>query len=65
MLALAQGDSFVAKTTGAEGHMISKGGLNGQNKKDKLSGTPKRRKGERNAPATAKGMIVPRYFTRV
>ena len=45
--------------------MISKGGLNGQNKKDKLSGTPKRRKGERNAPATAKGMTVPRYFTRV
>ncbi len=45
--------------------MISKGGLNGHgSKKDKLSGTPKRRKGERNAPATAKGMTVPRYFTR-
>src|ERR1700756_2647159 len=44
--------------------MISKGGLNGQNKKDKLSGTPKRRKGERNAPATAKGMTIQRYFTR-
>ena len=45
--------------------MISKGGLNGHtNKKDKLSGTPKRRKGERNAPATAKGMTIPRYFTR-
>ena len=46
--------------------MISKGGLNGhESKKEKLSGTPKRRKGERNAPATAKGMTVPRYFTRV
>ena len=45
--------------------MISKGGLNGHtNKKEKLSATPKRRKGERNAPATAKGMTVPRYFTR-
>src|SRR4051812_13176785 len=44
--------------------MISKGGLNGQNKKKELSGAPKRRKGERNAPATAKGMSVPRYFTR-
>ena len=31
--------------------MISKGGLNGQKNKEKLSGAPKRRKGERNAPA--------------
>jgi ribonucleoside-diphosphate reductase alpha chain len=54
-------DLFLPK--GAEGHMISKGGLNGQ-KKDKLSGSPKRRKGERNAPATARGMTVSRYFTR-
>jgi ribonucleoside-diphosphate reductase alpha chain len=43
--------------------MISKGGMSGQ-KKDKLSGTPKRRKGERNVPATARGMTVARYFTR-
>src|SRR5437867_2901336 len=47
--------------------MISKTAhLNGSEKakKDKLSGTPRRRKGERNAPASARGMTVPRYFTR-
>src|SRR5262245_9265145 len=33
-------------------------------KKEKLSGTPRRRKGERNAPVTARGMTIRRYFTR-
>jgi ribonucleoside-diphosphate reductase alpha chain len=32
--------------------------------KEKLAGAPRRRKGERNAPAAAPGMTVPRYFTR-
>src|SRR4051812_33083898 len=33
-------------------------------KKEKLASTPKRRKGERNAPANARGMTIPRFFTQ-
>jgi ribonucleoside-diphosphate reductase alpha chain len=34
------------------------------NKKEKIAATPRRRRGERNVPQGAKGMTVPRYFTR-
>src|SRR5579863_5692527 len=60
------GSFCVAQQTARRGTMISKGGLNGQSqkkdKRDKLSGQPQRRKGDRTA--SAKGMSVPRYFTR-
>ena len=34
-------------------------------KKDRFAPNPRRRKGERNIPVSAKGMTVARYFTRV
>src|SRR6516164_6488366 len=34
------------------------------NKKEKIAVTPRRRRGERNVPQGAKGMTVPRHFTR-
>jgi ribonucleoside-diphosphate reductase alpha chain len=40
--------------------MITKGGTS----KTKPVATPKRRKGDRTTPATAKGVTIPRYFTR-
>ncbi len=44
--------------------MISKSDArNGHGKKDKLT-APRRRKGDRQAPVTARGMTVPRHFTR-
>ena len=44
--------------------MIAKTTTGQASKKEKITGTPKRRKGERNVPASAKGMTVSRYFTR-
>jgi ribonucleoside-diphosphate reductase alpha chain len=40
------------------------GSSQGTKKKELVAANPRRRKGERNVPATAKGMTVARYFTR-
>ncbi len=47
--------------------MISKDARNGSQKpvaKEKFAPNPKRRKGDRSAPANARGITVPRFFTR-
>jgi ribonucleoside-diphosphate reductase alpha chain len=51
---------MISKSDARNGH--GNGGAHG--KKEKFAANPRRRKGDRNAPATAKGMTVPRFFTR-
>ena len=49
---------MISKSDARNGHG------NGTSKKEKFAANPRRRKGDRQAPATAKGMSVPRFFTR-
>src|SRR5579883_1611849 len=58
---------MISKTDARNGHGTSQSQLlsqshQGTSKKEKLGANPRRRKGER--PVTAKGVAVPRYFTR-
>src|SRR5581483_5862559 len=47
---------MISKTDARNGH--------GNGKKEKFAANPRRRKGDRHAPVNARGMTVPRFFTR-